>query len=80
MRIKVINYTKDHKGCKFFIHLISQDSFTLFINIKFTKKTNQNSKHTPKQGANSLQKLHIRGHNYMPKSGFKITPQFHKKC
>jgi hypothetical protein len=39
MRIKVINYTKDHKGCKSFIHFISQDSFALFTNTKFTKKT-----------------------------------------
>jgi hypothetical protein len=37
MRIKVINHTKDHKDCKFFTHLISQDCFTLFTNIKFTK-------------------------------------------
>jgi len=45
---------------------------------KIHKKLNQNSKHTPKQGANSLQKLHVQGHNYMPKSGFKIIPKGHK--
>jgi hypothetical protein len=79
MRIKVINHTKDHKDCKFFIHLISQDSFTLFTNIKFTQKIYQDSKHAPNPKENSFQKkIHVQSHNYVSNSRSKIASKLHK--